>query len=42
LGARALTIRKLEDFDSVAEEIARTAGPLVLDIRLDPTHNLVF
>jgi thiamine pyrophosphate-dependent acetolactate synthase large subunit-like protein len=42
LGARALTIRKPEDFEAVADELLRPAGPLVLDIRLDPTHHLVF
>lgn len=42
LGARALTIRKFEDFDAVADEMARLTGPLVLDIHLDPTHHLVF
>ncbi|MGV0836835.1 thiamine pyrophosphate-binding protein [Mycolicibacterium thermoresistibile] len=42
LGARALTIRKPEDFEAAADEIVRLTGPLVLDIHLDPTHNLVF
>jgi thiamine pyrophosphate-dependent acetolactate synthase large subunit-like protein len=42
LGARSLTIRKPEDFEAAAEEIVRPAGPLVLDIHLDPTHHLVF
>lgn len=42
LGARSLTIRKPEDFEAVAEAIPRLAGPLVLDIHLDPTHHLVF
>ena len=42
MGCRALTIRKPEDFESVGEEITRLSGPLVLDIRLDPTHHLNF
>lgn len=42
MGCRALTIRKPEDFESVGEGITRLSGPLVLDIRLDPTHHLNF
>jgi thiamine pyrophosphate-dependent acetolactate synthase large subunit-like protein len=42
LGAGAITIRTLEDFEPAARAIAELAGPLVLDIRLDPTHHLVF
>lgn len=42
LGARSLTVCKPEDFEALAEEIARPAGPLVIDIHLDPTHHLVF
>jgi thiamine pyrophosphate-dependent acetolactate synthase large subunit-like protein len=41
-GARSLTIRTPDDFDSAAQAIDRLAGPLVLDIRLDPTHHLNF
>lgn len=42
MGCRALTIRKPEDFEAAGAEIARLSGPLVLDIRLDPTHHLNF
>lgn len=42
MGCRALMIRKPEDFEFVAEELTRLAGPLVLDIHLDPTHHLDF
>lgn len=42
MGCRAVTIRKPEDFESIAEEITRLSGPLVLDIHLDPTHHLNF
>ncbi|MDV3126057.1 thiamine pyrophosphate-binding protein [Mycobacterium sp. 21AC1] len=42
LGTRALTVRKLEDFEAVAEAVDHLAGPLVVDVRLDPTHHLEF
>lgn len=42
MGCHTLTVRKPEDFESVADEIARLSGPLVLDIHLDPTHHLNF
>jgi thiamine pyrophosphate-dependent acetolactate synthase large subunit-like protein len=42
LGTRSLTIRKPEDFEAAAEAVTRLAGPLVLDVRLDPSHHLNF
>lgn len=42
LGADTLTVRTTSDFEAVATALADLAGPLVLDVRLDPTHHLVF
>lgn len=42
LGARSLTIRQPEDFEAAATAVAQLDGPLVLDVRLDPTHHLDF
>jgi thiamine pyrophosphate-dependent acetolactate synthase large subunit-like protein len=42
LGATALTIRTADDFDEAAHAVAQLTGPLVLDVRLDPTHHLNF
>jgi thiamine pyrophosphate-dependent acetolactate synthase large subunit-like protein len=41
-GAQSLTIRTPNDFEAVEKAIAGLDGPLVLDVRLDPTHHLVF
>jgi thiamine pyrophosphate-dependent acetolactate synthase large subunit-like protein len=42
LGAHTVTVRSPADFDSLAPLLAGITGPVVVDIRLDPTHHLVF
>ncbi|WP_326837410.1 thiamine pyrophosphate-binding protein [Amycolatopsis rhabdoformis] len=39
-GARAISVRKLEELDEVASLTANLDGPLVIDIRLDPTVDI--
>ncbi|MET7995760.1 thiamine pyrophosphate-binding protein [Amycolatopsis sp. NPDC005232] len=40
LGARAVSIRKLEELDEVESLTANLGGPLVIDVRLDPTVDI--
>ncbi len=41
-GAAAMSISHTDDIDAVAPVLAQLDGPLVLDIRLDPTHHIIF
>ncbi|GAA1223436.1 thiamine pyrophosphate-binding protein [Pseudonocardia alaniniphila] len=41
LGAEAMSVTKTSDFDAVAELLVNRTRPLVLDIRLDPTVDIV-
>jgi acetolactate synthase I/II/III large subunit len=41
LGAEAMSVTKASDFDAVSELLANRTRPLVLDIRLDPTVDIV-
>ncbi|MBB5157343.1 thiamine pyrophosphate-binding protein [Saccharopolyspora phatthalungensis] len=41
-GAEAHLVTQLEDVDVLAKRVASLEAPLVVDIRLDPTHHLSF
>ncbi|MFI1386091.1 thiamine pyrophosphate-binding protein [Embleya sp. NPDC020886] len=41
MGARALTVRKIEELDAVGEFVPTLDGPLLVDVRLDPDVNIV-
>lgn len=42
LGAHTVTVRAPADLDTLADALAGLTTPVVVDIRLDPTHHLVF
>ncbi|PRZ43190.1 thiamine pyrophosphate-dependent acetolactate synthase large subunit-like protein [Antricoccus suffuscus] len=41
MGARAATIRKIEEFDAVPDLLAAGEGPCLIDVRLDPNLNIL-
>jgi len=42
LGAQAYTVRTIEDVRALTPVLADMQGPVVVDVRLDPTHHITF